>query len=170
MTELGGEPMRIAVTVELDQRAGDALRAVAPNAEVVLLDRDGGLGRKNQVSSTPSSFPKTSTTCPKRAGAFINLLETSPPKWMQTASTGVEHALFAYLLESGAIVTNSPGVHGSTIAEYVFAYILSHAKRLTPTRSQPGGSAMASARFCRTELARRSESSATGASAKRAHG
>ena len=27
-------------------------------------------------------------------------------------------------------MTNSPGVHGSAIAEYVFAYILSHAKRL----------------------------------------
>ncbi len=67
---------------------------------------------------------------PEAAGAFISLLDSTPPKWMQTASTGVDHAIFAYLIESGAIVTNSPGVHGSTIAEYVFAYILSHAKRL----------------------------------------
>ena len=129
MTELGGEPLRIAVTVEMDQRAGDSLQAVAPNAEVVLLDRDGGWS-EDPGQLDAFFFSEDLYYLPEAAGAFINLLDTSPPKWMQTASTGVDHALFAYLLESGAIVTNSPGVHGSTIAEYVFAYILSHAKQL----------------------------------------
>ena len=122
-------PLRIGVTTELDARAGARLREIAPQADIVLLDTDGAW------SSDPTGldaffFSEDLYYLPESVGAFVKLLESSPPTWMQTASTGVDHALFAHLLDSGAIVTNSPGVHGSTIAEYVFAYILSHAKRL----------------------------------------
>ena len=121
--------LRIGVTTELDARAGARLREIVPQADIVLLDTEGAW------SSDPAGldaffFSEDLYYLPAATGAFVSLLETSPPKWMQTASTGVDHALFAHLLESGAVVTNSPGVHGSTIAEYVFAYILSHAKRL----------------------------------------
>ena len=87
-------------------------------------------GRPDPAGLDAFFFSEDLYYLPEAAGAFISLLDSTPPKWMQTASTGVDHAIFAYLIESGAIVTNSPGVHGSTIAEYVFAYILSHAKRL----------------------------------------
>ena len=121
--------LRIGVTTELNDRAGAQLRDIAPQAEIVLLDRNG------EWSADPSNldgffFSEDLYYLPKSVGAFVDLLRESPPAWMQTASTGVDHALFAQLLDCGALVTNSPGVHGSTIAEYVFAYILSHAKRL----------------------------------------
>ena len=121
--------LRVGVTTELNERAGVRLREIAPEAEIVLLDTDGNW------SADPDAldaffFSEDLYYLPESFGAFLSLLESSPPKWMQTASTGVDHALFASLLQSGAIVTNSPGVHGSAIAEYVFAYILSHAKRL----------------------------------------
>ena len=121
--------LRVGVTTELNERAGVRLREIAPDAEIVLLDTDGNW------SADPDAldaffFSEDLYYLPESFGAFLSLLESSPPTWMQTASTGVDHALFASLLQSGAIVTNSPGVHGSAIAEYVFAYILSHAKRL----------------------------------------
>lgn len=121
--------LRIGVTTELNDRAGRRLREVAPDAEIVLLSPDG------TWSADPANldcffFSEDLYYLPEAAGAFISLLDTAPPKWMQTASTGVDHAIFAFLIESGATVTNSPGVHGGPIAEYVFAYILSHAKRL----------------------------------------
>ena len=121
--------LRIGVTTELHDRAGTRLGEVVPEAEIILLDPEG------EWSADPAAldgffFSEDLYYLQQSVGAFIRLLGTSPPKWMQTASTGVDHALFAHLLNSGAIVTNSPGVHGSTIAEYVFAYILSHAKRL----------------------------------------
>ena len=121
--------LRVGVTTELNERAGVRLREIAPEAEIVLLDTDGNW------SADPDAldaffFSEDLYYLPESFGAFLSLLESSPPTWMQTASTGVDHALFASLLQSGAIVTNSPGVHGSAIAEYVFAYILSHAKRL----------------------------------------
>ena len=121
--------LRIGVTTELNGRAGARLREIVPQAEIVLLDTDGNWSA-DPADLDAFFFSEDLYYLPESVGAFLELLDTSPPKWMQTASTGVDHALFAYLLDSGALVTNSPGVHGSTIAEYVFAYILSHAKRL----------------------------------------
>ncbi len=122
-------PLRIGVTTELDRRAGARLRQVAPQAEIVLLHPDGAW------SADPRGldgffFSEDLYYLPDAAAAFIRLLDEARPSWMQTASTGVDHAIFARLIESGAVVTNAPGVHGGPIAEYVFAYILSHAKRL----------------------------------------
>lgn len=121
--------LRIGVTTELSQRAGDRLSEVAPGSSVVRLAPDGTWSEEpGQLDAF--FFSEDLYFLPAAAGSLISLLETSPPRWMQTASTGVDHELFAYLLRSGAVVTNSPGVHGGPIAEYVFAYILNHAKRL----------------------------------------
>ena len=121
--------LRMGVTTELNERAGGQLREIVPQADIVLLDRDGSW------SADPGGldaffFSEDLYYLPDATGAFIDLLQTSPPGWMQTASTGVDHAIYASLLRSGSLVTNAPGVHGGPIAEYVFAYILSHAKRL----------------------------------------
>ena len=121
--------LRIGVTRELNRRAGLRLREIVPEAALVLLDSDGSWS-EDPAELDAFFFSEDLYYLPDAVGAFVELLNSSPPKWMQTASTGVDHSLFAYLLDSGAMVTNSPGVHGSTIAEYVFAYILSHAKRL----------------------------------------
>ena len=121
--------LRIGITTELHDRAAARLRDIAPQADLILLDTDGNWSA-DPAGLDAFFFSEDLYYLPESVGSFIELLETSPPTWMQTASTGVDHAVFAYLLESGAIVTNSPGVHGSTIGEYVFAYILSHAKQL----------------------------------------
>ncbi len=121
--------LRVGVTTELNQRAGARLREIAPDADIVLLDTDGSW------SSDPAGldaffFSEDLYYLADSVGAIVELLEHSPPAWLQTASTGVDHTVYATLLESGSIVTNAPGVHAGPIAEYVFAYILSHIKRL----------------------------------------
>ena len=121
--------LRIGVTTEFHKRAGARLPEIVPDADIILLDADGAWSA-DPADLDAFFFSEDLYYLPDAVGAFVELLNSSPPKWMQTASTGVDHSLFAYLLDSGAMVTNSPGVHGSTIAEYVFAYILSHAKRL----------------------------------------
>ncbi len=128
-------PLRIGVTIELHTRARDQLQAVAGDASVVLLDRDGSWS-EDPGQLDGFFFSEDLYYLPDAAGALFRLLQAQPPKWLQTASTGVDHTMFAQLIGSGAIVTNSPGVHGGPIAEYVFAYILSHAKRLPQHASQ----------------------------------
>ncbi len=120
--------LRIGVTTELNRQAGTHLLQVAPDAEIVLLAPDGTWS--GDLKRLDRFFFSEDLYYMPDAAAFIHPLERSRPKWMQTASTGVDHAIFAQLIDSGAIVTNAPEVHGGPIAEYVFAYILSHAKRL----------------------------------------
>lgn len=121
--------LRIGVTTELNERAGARLREIVPASEIVLLDRRG------EWSADPANldaffFSEDLYYLAESVESFVRLLGSSPPAWMQTASTGVDHSVYASLLESGSIVTNAPGVHAGPIAEYVFAYILSHAKQV----------------------------------------
>ena len=64
------------------------------------------------------------------------MLRDAPPRWMQTASTGVDHVVYTLVLQAGGTLTNLPGVHAGPIAEYVFAHILSRAKRLPEHAAQ----------------------------------
>lgn len=51
-------------------------------------------------------------------------------RWLHTPSAGVDHLLIPPVLERDITLTNSAGVHAIPIAEFVLAYLLSHAKRL----------------------------------------
>lgn len=126
---MAGPSLRIGVTTELNKQAGERLREITPTAEIVLLDARGSWSA-DPTNLDAFFFSEDLYYLGESVAAFAELLGTSPPRWMQTASTGVDHAIYASLLHSGSIVTNAPGVHAGPIAEYVFAYILSHAKQL----------------------------------------
>ena len=121
--------LRVGVTTELNERAGARLREIVPQAEIVLLHTDGSWSA-DPARLDAFFFSEDLYYLADSVGAIVELLESSPPGWLQTASTGVDHTVYATLLESGSIVTNAPGVHAGPIAEYVFAYILSHTKQL----------------------------------------
>lgn len=121
--------LRVGVTTELNERAGARLREIVPDSEIILLDTDGSWSA-DPAGLDAFFFSEDLYYLEKSVGAIFDLLRTSPPAWMQTASTGVDHSIYASLLQSDSIVTNAPGVHAGPIAEYVFAYILSHTKQL----------------------------------------
>lgn len=50
------------------------------------------------------------------------------PRWVHTASAGVDRLMFPELVGSGAVVTNARGVFDTPIAEYVAGLVLSMAK------------------------------------------
>ncbi|MFR9723952.1 D-2-hydroxyacid dehydrogenase [Streptomyces sp. MS19] len=52
------------------------------------------------------------------------------PRWVHTASAGVDRLLFPGLAGSGAVVTNARGVFDQPIAEYVAGLVLAMAKDL----------------------------------------
>ncbi|MEV8566823.1 D-2-hydroxyacid dehydrogenase [Streptomyces sp. NPDC051322] len=53
---------------------------------------------------------------------------TGGPRWVHTASAGVDRLMFPALIESDALVTNSRGVFEQPIAEYVTGLVLAMAK------------------------------------------
>jgi phosphoglycerate dehydrogenase-like enzyme len=54
-------------------------------------------------------------------------------RWIHTASAGVEHVLLPAVVERGVTVSNSTGVFERSIAEYVLALVLAHAKGILAT-------------------------------------
>lgn len=59
--------------------------------------------------------------------------ERGGPRWVHTASAGVDRLMFPALVESDATVTNSRGVFERPIAEYVAGLVLAMAKDLPGT-------------------------------------
>jgi phosphoglycerate dehydrogenase-like enzyme len=55
------------------------------------------------------------------------------PRWVHTASAGVEHVLCPELVASDTVVTNARGIFDQPIAEYVAALVLAMAKDLPRT-------------------------------------
>lgn len=64
------------------------------------------------------------------------VLDSAPQlRWHHAPNAGVNHILSPKYREHNLILTNGAGVHGIPIAEFVIAYMLSHAKQL-PTLQQ----------------------------------
>lgn len=59
--------------------------------------------------------------------------EGSRPRWVHTASAGVDHLMCPELAASGTVVTNARGIFDRPIAEYVAALVLAMAKDLPRT-------------------------------------
>ncbi|MFF8671951.1 D-2-hydroxyacid dehydrogenase [Streptomyces sp. NPDC015242] len=55
------------------------------------------------------------------------------PRWVHTASAGVDHLMCPELAASGTVVTNARGIFDQPIAEYVAALVLAMAKDLPRT-------------------------------------
>ncbi|MFF4588787.1 D-2-hydroxyacid dehydrogenase [Streptomyces sp. NPDC001388] len=55
------------------------------------------------------------------------------PRWVHTASAGVDHVMCPELAASGTVVTNARGVFEEPVAEYVAALVLAMAKDLPRT-------------------------------------
>ena len=119
--------MRIGLGRDALERCGGRARAAAPGGELVALERDG------EWSGTAEGLDGffLSHDLFFYEGALRSLmavLEDAPPRWVQSAATGVDHAAYAAYIAAGGTLTNAPGVHGDAIAEYVFAHILHRAK------------------------------------------
>ncbi|BCL36000.1 D-2-hydroxyacid dehydrogenase [Nostoc sp. MS1] len=95
------------------------------DTKVVLVDSDGKLdGDASDAEIYLSWFFLKSPV-------LHRVLESAPNlRWHHAPNAGVNHILTPTYLERDLILTNGAGVHAIPIAEFVIAYILSHAKHL----------------------------------------
>lgn len=65
------------------------------------------------------------------------VLESAPQlRWHHAPNAGVNHIITPKYIERNLILTNGAGVHAIPIAEFVIAYMLSHAKQLPRLHQQ----------------------------------
>lgn len=57
-------------------------------------------------------------------------------KWIQTLSAGVDQILTPSVIQKEIIVTNTRGIHGIPISEYIFSTLLSYKRKLNVLKKQ----------------------------------
>ncbi len=68
--------------------------------------------------------------------ALDDVLAAAPLlRWMHTPSAGVDHLLTPTLIARDLTLTNAAGLHAIPIAEFVFGFMLSHAKQMSAYRA-----------------------------------
>jgi phosphoglycerate dehydrogenase-like enzyme len=110
---LAGEPppelAGVAAEAELVCIPEERLAAELPAADVLLVWEFG-------TEALPAAWP-----------------EEGGPRWVHTASAGVDRLMFPALTESDVLVTNSRGVFEQPIAEYVAGWVIALAKDFAGT-------------------------------------
>lgn len=101
---------------------GDRLAAIAPQLEVVALGPSDEITADELTRVTVAFMSKD--TWPKRAQAFLNVVETAPQlDWFHIFSAGAEGPLFDGLRQRNVRVSRSAGASANAIAETVFMYL-----------------------------------------------
>jgi phosphoglycerate dehydrogenase-like enzyme len=115
VTEEAGSAFRSGLEKRLSERGLEVrIGSIGdPTADAAVV---GGLGAGEEVRSC------------LRAGA----------RWIQALTTGVEDVLVPELMSSDVTLTNSAGATAGPVAEFAFARILEHAKRLEDIRRYQG--------------------------------
>ena len=114
--------VEVLIPREVEEEAPGRVAAVAPRVRVSLVERDGAV----PGAQAPTDLLRASLS----TEAMRRVLREHPTiEWIHSYAAGVE-SLLPELEGFGGVVTNSAGVHGEPIAEWVIAMLLTHAKRL----------------------------------------
>ena len=145
--------VRVVITVGLDPILVERIGAVDPRVQVEVLSREEALffwGRPLPPDVDAEAVKRRL----EEALATAEVLYGFPPsadraselatkarklRWFQAASAGVDRLEAGGLLGRKVVVTNSSGIHGTPIGEYVLGIMLAFAKGLHRSfRSQAG--------------------------------
>ena len=95
-----GAGLRVGLGRDALGRCGGRVRAAAPGAELVMLERDGSW--EGEPGGLDAFFLSHDLFFYAEAlRALAGVLEDAPPRWMQSAATGVDHAVYAGYIAGG---------------------------------------------------------------------
>ena len=115
--------MKLCVSAEVHDGYASRIAAIAPSCEVVRIDPDGTL--HGDLSDVEVLFFSIELALqPAALAKILRLMEAPCLRWMQSPGAGVDHPVFARLLERGVRLTNASGLHAEPIAQYIFTYVL----------------------------------------------
>ena len=117
----------ILVTEHIASEIGEHLRTLAPAHDLQVLTSDLG---DADLAAIDIAFFSTDSH-PVSTAAYIDACTKAPNlRWFHTMSAGVDHPVFRSFVDRGVELTTSSGANAGPIAQMVFAYLLTHAKRL----------------------------------------
>ena len=119
--------MKICLTGDRAPRLRDEVRGLLEylgrEAEVVVLDADGHFDA-DATGIEVVFFSMSVTKSPAAMARLMPLFDEPALRWMQGPGAGIDHPIWAGLLERGVSLTNASGIHSEPIAQYIFTYVL----------------------------------------------
>jgi phosphoglycerate dehydrogenase-like enzyme len=115
------EPVAIA--------AGDRIRAVADDVEIVTIGDDGSVPADARATVEIAYF--SSDAYPDRVMPVMGaILDTPSLRWLHTFSAGVDHPVFDVFLQRGVRLSTSSGASAHPIARTAIMHLLALSRRL----------------------------------------
>lgn len=115
--------MKLCVSSEIRDHYGEEIAAAAPDWELVAVHPDGSAdGALDDVDVI--FFSLDIALAPNALAKVVPMMESEGLRWLQSPGAGVDHPVFARLLERGVRLTNASGLHAEPISQYIFTYIL----------------------------------------------
>jgi phosphoglycerate dehydrogenase-like enzyme len=115
--------VKICLSAEIADAYGERIAAAAPASELVRIERDGSFsGDTGEVEVF--FFSEDLVYRQETAAAMVSMLQAPSVRWMQSVGAGVDHPVFASMLERGVRLTNASGIHAEPMAQYALAHLL----------------------------------------------
>ena len=121
--------MRVCVSETVAELYGKRMQSLSPDLEIVLLKDDGSLDPEvEQVDVFYLSDDLYGRKEPWRR--MVALAKQGAITWFHSSAAGIDSSIFQHVLDSGATMSHSPGLHSRPIAEYVISAMLQEVKRV----------------------------------------
>jgi phosphoglycerate dehydrogenase-like enzyme len=133
--------MRLILFEPAYQRVADQLAPMQSKLQLLLVGADGQISCDGQALDPDSAQPEAGWMSADAMGgggqrALVTaLLKSSQLKWVHTGAAGLDHPIWAQLVDKGARLTTGHG-QAPCIAEYVLAEVLGQFQRLPERRAE----------------------------------
>lgn len=109
--------------------------------DLLVVGRDGEITCDGQTLDADAAQPEAGWLSADAMGGaaqrnvMVGLLKSEHLAWVHTGAAGVDHPIWAQLVDKGAVLTTGHG-QALCIAEYVLAELLGHLQRLAERRAE----------------------------------
>lgn len=120
-------PLSVAISRGIAEQFGDAIRAMAPGAELVVL-RPDGTWERDPATVEAGYLSVDMLVDGSFTTLFRDILAMPRLRWVHTFSIGVDHPGYRVIVDRGITFTNGAGTQAIPIAQYVLLMMLHHIK------------------------------------------
>jgi phosphoglycerate dehydrogenase-like enzyme len=133
--------MRLLIYEPALRRVEPALAPFLDQLQLLVVDREGAVTCGGETFDADTAQPDAGWMSadggmsPAQRTLMAGLLKSQRVKWVHTGAAGVDHPIWAQLVDKGAVLTTGHG-QALCIAEYVLAEVLANFQRVAERRAE----------------------------------
>ena len=133
--------MRLMIYEQALRRVARDIEPFQGQVQWLVIDHEGRVTCDGQTFDDDTAQPDGGWMAADGGGGaaqrtlMVGLLKSQTLKWVHTTAAGVDHPVWAQLVDKGAVLTTGHG-QALCIAEYVLAEVLSHFQRIPERRTE----------------------------------